>query len=411
MAEAAYAFRKYERRPFDDGACEQCGKCLSACPVMRLPEERSKQSIQALATAWLDRSEPEEAAADVLKRCTSCFTCDLVCPNDCRPTNLILDSWNRRYLEHGLPSRARHFMPHERPNFRTYVIERLPKRDRDTIELWKSMTPAEEIFYPGCNIVTAPYLTYSSLFDGFAIRGGLDYCCGETYLRMGVYDHVEQAAKRMTKYFKDLGVRRVYMACTAGINVFRNVLPQFGADFDGIEFVSFLKHVYGQLIAGRLRIVKRFDGQRIAFQDSCYAKLVEPEFYQWPRKIAEYLGFTVVEPECHARTMVCCGIGDGFSPASSYHPVDILRGQARALSNLRAADVDCFGVYCAGCLQMFSLAFWNRNPVHHVLQLVQEAIGEEPVRRRTGPALSFLVGTLRHQEWGKGPFRVPPLGD
>ena len=143
-----FPFRKYERLPFDGARCIQCGKCLSECPVLRLPEARAKQGIVALAQCfaeiaapnasrrWLPTVQPPTTAA-ILRKCSSCFACNLVCPNDCRPANLILDIWYRQYKKEGLPVRARYFLPHSVPNFRTYVIERLSGEEKAALDKWK----------------------------------------------------------------------------------------------------------------------------------------------------------------------------------------------------------------------------------------------------------------------------------
>jgi len=412
MGPAAYTFRRYERKPFCADACTQCGRCLAECPVMRLPEERAQREIVSLARYLEEEGYSSPSTDAVLKRCTSCFACNLVCPNDCRPANLILDVWYRQYQREGLPVRARYFMPHSVPNFRTYVLDRLPPREKAAVEAWKSLEPAEAIFYPGCNIITTPYLTFSKLFDGMDIRGALEYCCGEMYFRMGLYDHVEQVAAKTTAYFRRLGVREVYLLCTAGLNLFRNVLPQFGADFAGIRFVSFLKLLYERLASGDLPVVKRFDGKRIALQDPCHAKLLEADYDQWPRALVELLGFEVVEPPCSRQSQLCCGIGSGFSHQAAYAKADLIRGQRQCLKNAQAAGADYIAAYCSGCIEMMSAGkyvSWPSKPAYHVIELVQEAIGETPPRRHRRIAFDFMRGTLLNQEGGRERFFVPPI--
>lgn len=412
MCSSEYPFRKYERKPFERDRCAACGACLAACPVMHLPEDRAKQEIVSL-TKYLDDDQYARASTDaLLKACTSCFTCNLACPNDCRPANLILDIWGRQYEREGLPVRARYFLPHSVPNFRTYVIDRLPREEQDAVASWQSLEPAHKIFYPGCNMITTPYLTFSRLFEGMAIRGALEYCCGEMYFRMGLHQQLEHVARKTTRYFKRLEVEKVYMLCTAGLNMFTNVLPQFGADFSGIEFVPYLKVLHQKLESGALPIVKRFDGNTLALQDACHAKLYEPDYHVWPRRILELLGFTIIEPNQSAQAALCCGIGSGFSHNAAYGKTNLIAGQRECMRNVRAAKTDYIGVYCSGCLEMLSVAkyvSWTPRPVYHIIELIQEAIGEKPSRRHRAIAFDFLKGTLLKQERGKERFFVPPI--
>lgn len=412
MGSALHAFRKYERKPFDAARCTSCGRCLSECPVMRVPDADAKTEFAALVAHWTDETPLVNKAEHILNDCTSCFACNLVCPEDCRPANLFLDIWHRRYQREGLPVRARYFLPHSEPNFRTRVINSFSKEDRAVLDSWKSTAPAEEIFYPGCNIIATLYLTQSRLFEGLAIRGGLEYCCGEMYFRMGLYEQVEQIAAKMTRYFRELGVRRVYGLCTACLNVLTNVLPQFGADFSGIEFVSYLKVLYDRLESGQLEVVERFDGEAITIQDPCHAKVYEEDYFDWPRRILRLLGFTIVEAPLNQESALCCGIGSGFSHGAAYTKLGMIGGERDCTHNLREARADRMGVYCSGCLQTLSTAKYvahNPTPIHHVIELVQEAIGETPRREQGKVAMELLKGTLLQQEFGAGRFFVPPI--
>ncbi len=407
-----HPFRKYERKPFDTEGCTKCGLCLSECPVMKLPERKAKAEIASLMQYLANPAYTRPSTERVLKQCTSCFACNLICPIDCRPAHLFLDIWHAKYQREGLPIRARYFLPHSVPNFRTYVLDRLSAKEKAAVESWKSLEPAETIFYPGCNIITTPYLTFSRLFDGLPIRGALEYCCGEMYFRMGLYEQLEQVARKMTGYFKTLGAKKVYMLCTAGLNLFTNILPQFGADFSGVAFIPLLKSLHDRLASGELPIVRRFDGDSISLQDSCHAKVFEEDYCDWPRRIAELIGFTIVEPEQNRQSALCCGIGCGFSHAASYSKADLIRGQRACMKNVQRTTSECVGVYCSGCLEMLSVAKYvtfPAKPVYHILELIQMAIGEEPPRRHRGVAFNFLVGTLLKQAAGKERFFVPPI--
>ena len=401
-------FRQYERKPFDADRCTRCGLCLSRCPVMNLPTEQAKNEIEALIQHWQRPGTLAKSTKKVLGACTACFACNLVCPENCRPANLFLDLWHRDYKQNGLPERARYFLPYSRPNYRTYAMERLSGKERQAIQDWASLEPAEELFYPGCNLLMTPSLLFSRLFEGLPIRGSLDYCCGEAYFRMGLYEHVEQAARRCTRYFQTLGAKRVYLACVGDLNMFTHVLPQFGADFSGIDFISFLKPLHEKLASGALPLVKRFSGQTITVQDSCHSKVYEQNYHEWPRRILALLGFEVREAPKQGDSALCCGIGGGISHASGYAKAALVKSQRACVRNLRSAGADRVGVYCSGCLEMLALSELG-GPMRHVLELVQEAIGESPPNKHRGTALNLVAGVLRNQAGGAKRFVPPPI--
>ena len=388
-------YRPYTRAPFDAARCTGCGECFHHCPVMHLPLDQARDEIERLRTQVVSGLQPGRPSA-VLSRCTSCLACNQICPEDCRPANLILDLWHEAYLREGLPARAAWFLPHSRPNFRTYILDRLPQDEREAVTRWRYGGPAREFLYAGCNLVTTPYLTFSRLFEGMEIRGGLDYCCGEMLFRMGLYEAVEQVARRLSLWFRRLGAERVYLVCTAGLNLLRNVLPQFGADFAGIEFLPIQQVILERLRSGDLKLTNRLN-RTVTVQDSCHARSVSPGFADLPRQLLAEIGVRVREAPGNREDQLCCGIGGGFAHGSAYHPLPLVLSARRTSLDHRRVPADATCVYCSGCLEMMSVARWadpNRRPVLHLLELVQWAIGETPRRRQATLAWQFLMGTV-----------------
>lgn len=391
-------YRPYVRAPFDAARCTGCGECFRRCPVMRLPLAQAREEIAQLCAQAGGGLRPGYPSA-VLGRCTSCLACNQVCPEDCRPANLILDLWHVAYLREGLPARAAWLLPHSRPNFRTYILDRLPQDERQVVARWRQGGPAREFLYAGCNLITTPYLTFSRLFEGMEIRGGLDYCCGEMLLRMGLYEAVEQVARRLTLWFRRLRAERVYLVCTAGLNLLRNSLPQFGADFSGIEFLPFQQVLLDRLQGGDLGSIRPLD-RVVTVQDSCHARTAAPGFFDLPRQLLKAIGVQVLEAPSSREDQLCCGIGGGFSFKSAYNPFELLLSARRTSLDHRRVPASATCVYCSGCLEMMSVARFadpNRRPVLHLLELAQWAIGETPRRRQATLARQFLTGAVRGQ--------------
>jgi ferredoxin len=117
-------YRPYRREPFDRSRCTLCGECFHRCPVMGLPLDRARQEMERLQAGQ---------RSPMLRRCTSCQACNSICPEDCRPANLILDRWHEAYQREGLPARAAYFLPHARPSFRTDILARLPADEHAAI--------------------------------------------------------------------------------------------------------------------------------------------------------------------------------------------------------------------------------------------------------------------------------------
>jgi len=325
----------------------------------------------------------------------------------------VLQRWHEQYEKEGLPLRARYYSPHEELNFRSYVVSKMPAEERELIRAWADHSPAEEILYPGCNIITAPFITRTRALEGLDIRGTLDYCCGETYYRMGLFDEVQKVARRLERYFNTLGVKRVNLLCTAGCNMLMNVLPTYGVEFD-FEVRPYLPVILQKLESGELEIVKKLEGTA-TIQESCYGKQLGDEYMDVPRRILEFIGLEVVEEKKRRDRALCCGIAGGFSHGSGYHIMDVTLATLKSLWQARETGADYTVGYCAGCLQMLSvgkLLFPVGGSIHHVLELLSMALGEEPRHPMGWRARAFLAGTLRHQApltFSKQRYRIPEI--
>jgi len=375
---------------FNAEKCTLCGECFHQCPVMHLPLEVAKAEIVRLTTG--------QETEHVLRKCTSCFACNLICPEGCNPTQAILDIWHEKSVREGLPIRAMYYTPDSSLNFRTYVLERLPADEKALVKSWEDTSPCDEVFYPGCNVITVPYLTRTKLLDGMNIRGSLNLCCGETYYRTGQFEMVERAAKRLEAWHKQLGFKKMIIPCTAGRNMFTNVLPKFGMKFD-FEIHHMLPWLLERIENGEIEIVKPLN-MTVTIQESCYGKFFGDEYMDVPRKLLEKAGATVIEEDLCRKKALCCGIGGGFSYYSGYHPWDITLATIKTLRLAKKTKAQALAVYCAGCLQMLTvgqIVYPNRMPVYHILELLQIATGEEPARHHKGRARSMFKGVVINQ--------------
>jgi Fe-S oxidoreductase len=139
---------------------------------------------------------------------------------------------------------------------------------------------------------------------------------------------------------------------------------------------------------------------KVAIQESCYGKMFGDEYMDIPRRLLAKIGVTVVEEELCREKALCCGIGGGFSYASSYHPWDITLSTVRSLRLAGKTGAQALVVYCAGCLQMLTvgqIVYPNRMPIYHILELLQLAIDERPERRHKQRARLMFRGVVINQ--------------
>jgi len=376
---------------FDVSKCKLCGECLSRCPELNLSLKVAKQEKLKINKG--------EISPRVSRSCTGCFDCDFYCPNGANPCETIVNHWSEVYRGRGLLERARYFQPMGPGNFRSYAIERLPADEKARLAGWDDSSPCEEFIYPGCNVCTVPYLTETSLLPRIPIRGGLSWCCGETYFRTGMFDLAEEQGRRMQARFADMGAKNILMMCTAGTFLFTRVMPErLGIKFQA-KFKPLVRYLWEELESGRIKVERKLN-LRATVQDSCYSKFLEPDYIELPRRILQKIGVEVAEMPRSRERMVCCGIGAGFSIESCYNTLDLTRSTLKRLHEAKKTGADILCVYCAGCLQMMgtgSLLYPGAQQIYHLLELVQMAAGETPKHRIRQRAATMFSGMLVNQ--------------
>ncbi len=340
----------------------------------------------------------EGESSRVLDQCISCYACNVFCPHDCHPYELILYQRFKRYRRQGLPLRAEYLMPSAQPNFRTDLVPKMSGREQELVEKWKQTPPEGElVLYPGCNILALPHLLDASFMKGITIAGSWELCCGEMYFRMGLLDEVERRAGRLTEYYRDKRIGTMLFSCTACLNMFANVLPnQFGAWFN-FETRYLGTYLLKQVEAGNIHLETSIN-KKVTVHDPCHARIMGADVMEDSRRLLEKCGAGIVEAELNREDGLCCGAAAG---GKRYNPVDILFASARALQEGKKAGAEELVLYCGGCQLAFSLCSLlipSRQPLRHMLEYVKAAGGEDtysPTKRRAaGMLFNMLVKSL-----------------
>jgi Fe-S oxidoreductase len=383
--------------PFKFNECTMCGECLTHCPIVNLSLEKAKQEIKNLINGNHSR---------LFSECQSCFTCNFYCERSCNPTSLILQRWREQYEKKGLLIRGKYFMTlyPNYPNFRSYALERMTDQERDILEKWKNLEPltGDTLTYPGCNVILTPTLVHSSnLFADCDIRGRLEYCCGETLFRTGYIHELEQVAKRLDNWFNILKPKKLMILCTAGANMFKYVLPNYGLKYEFESITPYIEWLWNRIEDGHIKIIKQLN-TTVTVQDSCYAKMFGSEYMDLPRRILEEIGCEVIEMPYNRESMRCCGIAAGFSVDSAYHPFKMRKATSRNLNMAKNTNADKLCVYCSGCNQQYHVTkklYFKKfeMEIYHIIELIQLAIGEKPKRMVSRTASNMFRGIIKNQ--------------
>jgi len=388
---------------FREDLCDRCGMCLHKCPVLKLPIEEAREEVKRLIGG--------EETRHVLANCTSCMTCNYLCPKYCDPYYLILSRWNERYKREGLPLKIKLVLPLEIPNFLTIAKESMPEDEQRTLEAWsktsrtrEEVSKVEEVMYASCNAQIFPYLTYTKIFKGLTIIGEQELCCGEIYYRMGLLEVFNRIAHRVGRRLNSLGLKKLITFCPACYNMLKNVYPKFGIHLD-FEIQDLREWLWERISEGKIEI-KREVRKTVTIQDSCHARLLGDSFLDLPRKILKAVGAEIIEMKHSRRNAFCCGIADGIA---RHDPSAILNGARRQLQEAEETGADILVVYCATCLLVLTIGqmfYPIKMPVYHIIEVLQLAIGEEPLRRHTKRAEDIVVGLFKKTEFSDERFWI-----
>lgn len=363
---------------FDIDKCKECGVCLQRCHYLKLSKNEAVAQRKLLNSGSINEK--------VSSNCISCYACDAFCENRCSPYEQITGKWNDRYLNCGIPKRAKYLMPTSRNNFRSDVVPRMTKNERALLDKWNE-TPltGDIVVYPGCNLLTLPYLMNIEALSGLPVSGNWDMCCGEMFFRMGAYEQVERTAQKLTKHYGKSQIGKMLFVCPACLNMFRNVLPkQFGADFPfETEYIG--TYLLSELSSGSIEIGSGLK-RTVTIHDSCHGRILGDEVMESSRSLLIAMGVKIREMKLNRHDGLCCGVAAG---CRRFNPLDIVLCGARELLEARKTNAEELALYCAGCQITLAMCSWlipTFQPVRHVLEYFKEAsegIAQSHCKKRT----------------------------
>jgi ferredoxin len=379
---AATAFRF-----FREDLCDRCGACFSACPYLELPRDEAVTEIANLISGWPARP---------LEVCNTCHTCDVVCPNQADPYELVLERWWERRQE-GLPTTARLVTPSEPCNIWSCLKAVMPGEELALLESWDDFSPSDEICLTGFYTNVVPYILQLKVLAGLPRIAGSEAlfgCAGDIY-KTGRFDMVEQITRRLENVFGRMGVKRVVCSMSAEAMVLKHILPErFGARF-GFDVLTLDEWLLGKLESGEIELEKEL-GLTVTVHDNCLSKMEGGMLQDVNREIARRCGCDIVEMKHHHENSLCCGFG---AAASHFRVMDIMENAYRRLKEMEATGADAAVIYCPACLFILSVMkemAGVKMPFYHPAELVEMAAGGQPSGRHEKRAWDIMAIISNH---------------
>lgn len=250
------------------------------------------------------------------------------------------------------------------------------------------------MLFLGCNQHYDPYIVFSHLFKDIPIFSDRNYCCGEPAFRLGLLEEARRCAFNFKEKMKELGVKRLLVFCPACYNTLTNIMPKsFDVEY-GVEFVPLVSWLRTQLAEGSIQ-VKTPLNFTVNIQDSCHATDLGDEFHHESREVLRMLGVDIREMKFSQERMKCCGLGYA---SSRYSLGDVVVKGVKRARESAGANVDLTTTYCNGCyftMNMMRTLYPFSSPVYHLVELVQIASGETPLRKMNRCRWSIIISALQ----------------
>ena len=356
---------------FDPNCCKLCGACFSNCPVLGFDLERAKKEKERL-----NKGEP----SPVLDLCTTCFSCNYYCPNNCSPYELILLRWQERYEQKGLPSIARLVVPTDPASLWQRLYPLLELRELETIKSWRSTQDKQgkEILLTGCFSALNPLLAKSPNLSQLVPFGNeLFWCSAGHIYQLGLLELVEEIAQLEKNFLEKLNPKRIITLMNAEYAMLKKIfLEKFSVDipFPAVPLEQWLLE---EIEKGKIKLERKIK-KKITIHDNCFSKALGEESWQAVRKIAELCGAKIVEMRHFQKDALCCGFGAG---AGRFNLFDLIGYSLRRLKEAEETKAEWLLVYCSACYFILSVVkalVGSKVEIYHLLELVDLASGAKP---------------------------------
>jgi Fe-S oxidoreductase len=334
---------------------------------MEMPQDQAQEEISKMI---------EAKQSDVaVNNCGSCGYCNVICPMDSNPFDLIKEIKLKHNAEAGTGGL---FLTSEDVPFNLFsmALEYEGEKKEKGIMKYSDPPKSSDMFYAGCALPHLfPELAKTSLLKRYPIVGGMKYCCGGYVLDSFGEEEAKIKGQELLMKFQGIGIKRLITLCPGCDVLIGGVYPNLIEAFD-IETKTFTDYFIERHRRGELELENQIN-KRIAFHDPCAWRGLDSKIYDSPREFLTILGAEIVEMEHNRENSLCCG----FPRNPNIPPPLSEQIAARRVSEAKDQGVEAIVVNCVGCLNLSPKAAEMGIDTFHVIELAQMAIGETPTHR------------------------------
>jgi len=379
-------------------ACTECGRCEELCPASHTGKPLSpKKIIHDFKVDLLDQAnlllsdkkeeiqplmrEGSEITADVLWACTTCRSCENICPVSIEHLDFISEIRKHQVLMEAS------FPPEMQATFNNLENQSNPWGfSADTradwcqgldVPLMTDKPDTKVLFFVGCagsfderakKISQATARVLQKAGVDFAILGPEESCNGDMARRAGNeylgQMMIQQNVEILSQYSPDM----ILAGCPHCYNTLKNEYPGFGAAYPVVHTADYFDTL---LREGRLQAAAQNLG-KLTYHDSCYLGRWN-NLYDAPRNIlGQANAGPLVEMERTRSKGFCCGAGGGRMFMEETLGKRINRERADQVVASGAETVVTACPFCTTMLNDGILEAEEKIPVKDIAEILDE---------------------------------------
>jgi Fe-S oxidoreductase len=322
-----------------------------------------------------------KGARAVLSACSSCFTCNTLCPTGADPYFLILERWGKLYRDRGAPAIYRFVCPNQNDNIWSGLAGMASDEERALFGRWhdNQEPPPKRPLVLGNYGHLFPHIADSPLFDGFTVTDPIGHWeCGAYLTQAGYLAEVEKIARMLEDPLNAYGDRETVVLTDAVRMLLTRFIPEhFGITYSP-RFTSFTYWLRDSLKKGEIPLTEKVN-LKLAVHDNCYAKADGAPLYDAAREVLSHTGAQLVELSHNRDSSHCCGFGRGAADIPKHAiPFEIMKGAIRKIRQAEQVKADGLVTYCTGCMYLLWAArelSGTKIAVYHLVEPVTMAMG------------------------------------